>query len=288
MSETPENITNQPPEGLRPTDVTNESPPANPPAYEPDSFTLPALKNNKIFQSLLMGTLLVGIAALAVGLFLPAVRRVRPAAARTQSLNNLKQMALAVNNVASCNTPGHIPPSYGYYPPSNIAGGQNSFFAHLLPYIEGGNLYTQTATNSNVPVRFYIAQSDQFNPGTSSLISYGSNATVLTVGGAPTFPDSFAGRTSGVIVVFERTAKSGATWYNAASFLSDTNGSSSPEFGAPASWSGYGSRATALTSAGCLVGMGDGSARIVTPSNANAGWAWAMDPSIGRTVPNGW
>ena len=194
---------------------------------------------------------------------------------------------MAVNNASTTSTRGYIPPSYSPYPPTNTTSGNQSFFVWLLPYIEGGCLYTQSAANSNVPVKSYIAWSDPFNPGISALISYGSNATLLTVDGA-TLPDSFAGRSANVILVFERTAKSGATWNNAGSYLMDTNGSSSPEFGAPPSWSGYG-RATSLKDAGCMVGMGDGSARVVTQSNANAGWAWAMDPSIGTTtIPNGW
>ncbi len=91
-----------------------------------------------------------------------------------------------------------------------------------------------------------------------------------------------------VIVVFERTAKSGATWSNSNSYLIDKNGSSSPEFTGPNSWSSYGTTATALTSGGCVVGMGDGSARLVNQSNASAGWAWAMDPSINSGQPAGW
>jgi hypothetical protein len=290
MSEAPENITNRPPEGLRATDVTNEPPRANPPAYEMAWFTLPAPRNNKLFLYLLVATLLVGVPALALGFLILAVEKVSTASARTQSLNNLKQMCLAVDNCSSTSTRGYIPPSYGYFPPTNTTSPKQSFFVWLLPYIDGvGCSYTQNAANNNVPVKTYIAQSDPFNPTTSDLISYGSNATLLTVNGAPTLPGSFAGRQANVIIVFERTAKSGATWHNASSYLIDTGGSSSPEFGEATSWSGYGSRATALVSGRCLLGMGDGSARIVTQSNANAGWAWAMDPSVGTTaVPNAW
>jgi hypothetical protein len=276
MSEAPENITNQPPECARKTGVTKQPPCANP------------SNANLFWDYLLVWTLGVCVVVLAVGLFILFVEKAQAAATRNQSANNLRQMCLAVNNMSSTSMMGYIPPSYGYFPPSNIAGGQNSFFVWLLPYIEVN--YAQTAANSNVPVKTYIAKRDPFNPGTSALISYGSNATLLMVGGSPTLPNSFAGRRpANVIVVYERTAESGATWHDARSYLSDTNGSSSPEFGEPASWSNYGSRATALSSDGCLVGMGDGSARLVTPSNANAGWVWSMDPRVGTTaVPNGW
>ncbi len=178
-----------------------------------------------------------------------------------------------------------IPPSYGEFP---VGGTTQSFFVSLLPYIEQNGLYTNWASNTTTPVKTYIAPWDTYNPGTNGLISYGSNATLLTVGGHPMFPNSFGGRTSSVIVVFERTAKSGATWSSSNSYLFDTNGSSSPEFSGPASWSSYGSKATALTSVGCIVGMGDGSSRYVTRGNATAGWSWAMDPSITSAPPAGW
>jgi prepilin-type N-terminal cleavage/methylation domain-containing protein len=272
----------------------------------------------------------IAIIAILIGLLLPAVQKVREAAARTQSLNNLKQMALAVNNVASTSTAGYIPPSYGNFPATNTSTPPQSFFIWLLPYIEGGNLYTATANNSTTPVKPYIAQGDPFNPGTSNLISYGSNATLLgsqAIGSAvptgattlvPTFPTSLGGRTSGIILVFERTAKTGGCWnsplggsasvppptYN---FLYDSSvanaggqGLTYPEFTTPANWVAANApgaltsagpvngQATALTSAGCLVGMGDGSARIVNQSNANVGWQWAMNPLNPNPVPSGW
>ena len=45
---------------------------------------------------------------------------------------------------------------------------------------------------------------------------------------------------------------------------------------------------TALSSAGCVVGMGDGSARVVNQASANAAWAWAMSPQNYLPPPSGW
>jgi hypothetical protein len=284
MSEPSADITNQPNDAPQTTDITNEVPAAND-DFPPGRFLLPPVEKNKLWSRVVVAALLLGVFVVGAGLLIPSVERVREAAAHAQSLNNCKQMCLAVNNMASNTGTGDIPPSYGPFPP----GGANlSFFTILLPFIEHQNLYLNWTSHSFMPIKTYIAPADPNNPGTSSLISYGSNATLLTVGGNPTLPGSFNGRMSSIIVVFERTAKSGATWSSSNSYLIDSNGSSSPEYTDAALWSGYGSRATALKSVGCIVGMGDGSARSVSQKNAKAGWAWAMNPQNGANQPDGW
>jgi prepilin-type N-terminal cleavage/methylation domain-containing protein len=234
----------------------------------------------------------IAIIAVLIGLLIPAVQKVREAAARSQSQNNCKQMCLALNNIASITPTGDVPPSFGEFPVG--AGNSQSFFTNLLPYIEQQNLYNSQALGS--PVKTYIATSDLNNPGKSNLISYGSNATLL--GYAPRFPASFGGRTSAVIVVFERTALSGATWSNNNSYLVDSGGNTIPDFNSPSLWAAsqsYLTRATGLTAAGCLVGLGDGSARTVTSGNAGGAalsgsnaWGWAMNPNDPSPQPSAW
>ncbi len=90
----------------------------------------------------------IAIIAVLIGLLLPAVQKVREAAARIKCANNLKQMALACHNFE--NTTGAFPPA-GVYPVAATQADSYSLHARILPYIEQGNVYqlvdlTQPAT----------------------------------------------------------------------------------------------------------------------------------------------
>ncbi|MFO0927096.1 MAG: DUF1559 domain-containing protein [Gemmataceae bacterium] len=91
----------------------------------------------------------IAIIAILIGLLLPAVQKVREAAARLKCQNNLKQIGLAMHNYMDTNN--GLPINGLYYP-----GGANntwSAMARLLPFIEQENLFR--AIDFNTP---YSAQ----------------------------------------------------------------------------------------------------------------------------------
>jgi len=91
----------------------------------------------------------IAIIAILIGLLLPAVQKVREAAARTQCQNNLKQLGLAFHNMndqvghfPSGSTTWADPPTY--LSPGNPAGQPNQqggWGFQVLPYIEQDNIY---------------------------------------------------------------------------------------------------------------------------------------------------
>src|SRR6516225_7835083 len=87
----------------------------------------------------------IAIIAILIGLLLPAVQKVREAAARMSCQNNLKQITLATINCADTNQ-GLLPPGTGRYPNTQYAvgNGNGSLFFHILPYIEKNNEYKNT------------------------------------------------------------------------------------------------------------------------------------------------
>jgi prepilin-type N-terminal cleavage/methylation domain-containing protein/prepilin-type processing-associated H-X9-DG protein len=77
----------------------------------------------------------IAIIAILIGLLLPAVQKVREAAARAKCQNNLKQVALAAHN---CHDNfGRLPPAAGSFGSAYFA----PLMFHLLPFIEQKNVW---------------------------------------------------------------------------------------------------------------------------------------------------
>jgi prepilin-type N-terminal cleavage/methylation domain-containing protein len=193
----------------------------------------------------------IAIIAILIGLLLPAVQKVREAAARMSCSNNLKQMSLATINCADTNGE-KLPPSIGFYPTTTSTwttwgtaaynpvpnNGQGGTFLHILPYIEQGNLYNQSIfadgrnaglptysewanilDNPGVRIKTYICPSDPTNNSSNvfSRASYGVNGQVFNhnyLWGPPgllTFPTSITDGTSNTIFFTDKVASTDCT-----------------------------------------------------------------------------
>ena len=136
----------------------------SPPTARRDAFTLIEL------------LVVIAIIAILIALLVPAVQKVREASARTQCVNNLKQIALATH---SCNdTHKRLPPAIGWFPTEtpSIGNGWGSGFFHILPYIDQGNLHQGAVSN--------VANNSGQNPGGSYLSGEAFKGTVNYVGNA--------------------------------------------------------------------------------------------------------
>jgi prepilin-type N-terminal cleavage/methylation domain-containing protein len=142
-------------------------------------------KKNRKAMSLIELLVVLAIIGVLIALLLPAVQKARATALRVQSMNNLKQLALATQNFAN---------DHGEYLPSIT--GYNQFTGHrfdysllvaLLPYIEQGNLFrayqTKFGTNtagSQYVIKPYLDPADPTLPSPpESVASFAGNAQMF-------------------------------------------------------------------------------------------------------------
>jgi prepilin-type N-terminal cleavage/methylation domain-containing protein len=259
----------------------------------------------------------IAIIAVLIGLLLPAVQKVREAAARTDDMNNLKQQALALHG---CNdTYKRLPPAYGNFPGINGAtgppAGLGTLQYFLLPFVEQQALYNQVAVSSdncmNTPLKIFTGPADPTMPGDGLVTmmggsyggcSYASNYQVFgsTPGGQAKIPATFVDGTSNTIVFGQIYTNCGGmavgwqmgvcgsppTWpyyYTNANYLALPLPQFAPSLGDCDSM-----RMQSPYAGAFLVSMGDGSVRSVSPSVSQYSWNLALNPSDGKVFDATW
>jgi prepilin-type N-terminal cleavage/methylation domain-containing protein len=108
----------------------------------------------------------IAIIAVLIGLLLPAVQKVREAAARIKCANNMKQMGLAAQSYHDVHH--HFPPGVGYHPfTTNSTFG--TYFFHLLPYLEQDPLFRSSL--GTAPFLSPVGPTTLYYPGNNSVYS---------------------------------------------------------------------------------------------------------------------
>jgi prepilin-type N-terminal cleavage/methylation domain-containing protein len=247
----------------------------------------------------------LAILAMLLALWLLAVGRVRHAASRAQSINNLKQLVLALHNINDTNR--KLPPIVGNFP-LQTKDKRGTLFFHLLPYIEQANLYNlaqgDVTVNGTyaVHIPLFVRPEDKTVPadglykGFLATTSYAGNWMVFghTDGGTASIPRSFPDGTSNTIVFAERYQMCHGTpcawgysslYYWAPMFAYYSKGKFQ---NAPSQEACDPALPQAVDPAGIQVALGDGSVRTVFDQISPQTWWYATDPNDGMPLGPDW
>jgi type II secretory pathway pseudopilin PulG len=246
-------------------------------------------------------TLIEIVAILGILLFLfamlaPMFFRVRETAGRTRSLNNLKQICLGVHNYQS--TFNVMPVVIG----PGQDGTRGTIFFHLLPYLEQDQLQRKGSVWQSgaigTPLPLFLDDRDQSAParhlfeGWLATSNYAASWPVFKVSAhlVRAMPDG----TSNTIVFTERYQVCDNTpcvwgydqYYPWAPMFGYTTRAKFQTMPAPGDCNP--ALPQSLEKIGILVGMGDGSCRLVAESISPLTWNLAVTPDDGQALPADW
>jgi prepilin-type N-terminal cleavage/methylation domain-containing protein/prepilin-type processing-associated H-X9-DG protein len=264
----------------------------------------------------------IAIIAVLIGLLLPAVQKVREAAARIQCSNNLKQISLATINCAD-NHAGMLPGANGLYP--NPRQSPNNSYAtvlfQILPYLEHANEYNstlqpsdQTGQNNGFPtycpywnylnanIKTYVCPSDPTigtaNGWGAGPGSYGVNQQVMPFfwHGYNRYPAAIQDGTSNTIFFADKQAACNNPWYETGiSFAAQDWTPMGPGWYFAMAPKPIGNCNYPLSqqpiswhTGGINVGLGDGSVRNVSQGVTLTTWIYALTPAGGEVLGPDW
>jgi prepilin-type N-terminal cleavage/methylation domain-containing protein len=240
----------------------------------------------------------IAIIAVLIGLLVPAVQKVREAASRTECLSKVRQLGLATHNYH--NALKHLPPTLG-----NEGTAYGPTLYHLLPYIEGDNLYRLgVAALGNQDFKAYYCPSDPTYEAGYAETTYVSNYLVFGPPAGSTKPNNLnvmQHGTSSTVMYTERLAECSTfktRWGNAPT----TYDGSVPYFAVRPSGDSLLTPAdttnppptSANNAAGCtppyavsphgasgiVCGLGDASTRLVNLGISQQTWNYVIDPQV--------
>jgi prepilin-type N-terminal cleavage/methylation domain-containing protein/prepilin-type processing-associated H-X9-DG protein len=236
------------------------------------------MKRNRPAFTLIELLVVIAIIALLIGLLLPAVQKVRESAARTQCINNLKQMGLACHHYHG--TLGSFPSGYiatASYPDTSPGWG---WAALLLPYLEQDNLFRQLNFNQPVEkspaiqtiVKVYLCPSDTPSPAAFPLTDLTGAPVTLAA------PSSYAATVGQDASEVDDPEGDGIFYRNSRTRFADiTDGSSQTAMIGDRAWN---------QAKGIWAGAPDGA--ITSPGPRNV-WPNAIGPAQALTlVHNNW
>jgi prepilin-type N-terminal cleavage/methylation domain-containing protein len=160
----------------------------------------------------------IAIIAILIGLLLPAVQKVRAAAARMTCSNNLKQQGIALHAIND--GAGYMPQLGWAWPKNSTTLPSCSTFWAILPYMEQDNMFKSLPAGQGsayfnqssrpVTVKSYICPADTTNSNGQgagwNLNSYVVNGMVFCNGQYPAIGSSFSDGTSNTVMVVEHIA----------------------------------------------------------------------------------